>query len=61
VRSEGGSYAIVPLQAPPQAMLRAVHPPVDSGAARPGPTLLIDGQAVKGARSVNLSLLLRVV
>ena len=60
VRSEGGSYAIVPLQVPSGARLRAVHPPSDSGAARPGPTLLIDGPALAKARSVNLSLLLRV-
>ncbi len=61
VRSEGGSYAIVPLQAPSEARLRAVHPPSGAGAARPGPTLLIEGPAVAGgARSVSLSLLLRV-
>jgi hypothetical protein len=60
MRSEGGSYAIAPLQVPSGARLRAVHPPSDSGAARPGPTLLIDGPALAKARSVNLSLLLRV-
>jgi hypothetical protein len=61
MRCEGGSYAITPLRAPRGARLRAVHPPADSGAARPGPTLLIDGPAVAGARSISLSLLLRVV
>jgi hypothetical protein len=59
MRSEEGTYTIVPLQVPSGARLRAVHPPSDAGAARPGPTLLIDGPALAGARSVSLSLLLR--
>jgi hypothetical protein len=60
VRAEAASYAITPLALSRGAKLRVVNPPTDAGAARPGPTLLIEGPALAKARSVSLSLLLRV-
>jgi hypothetical protein len=61
VRSEGGSYAIVPLRLPSGARLRAVPAPGGTGAARPGPTLLVEGPAGSArAHSVSVALLLRV-
>jgi hypothetical protein len=60
-RTEGSGYIITPVKAPPGARLSAVHPPSDTGAARPGPTLLIAGvHSSARASSVTLALELRV-
>lgn len=56
----GGAYAVKPRGAVPRATLRAVRVPPGSGAARPGPTLLIAGAAA-GSRRVELALDLRVL
>ncbi len=61
VQAEAGGYLIMPRTAPPGARLSTVHPPSGTGAARPGPTLLIaaaHGSARGGA--VKLALELRV-
>jgi hypothetical protein len=61
VQAEQGGYTITPSSAPPGARLRVVHPPSGTGAARPGPTLLIlGGPASTRARTVKLSLRLYV-
>jgi hypothetical protein len=61
VRSEEGAYAIVPLRLPDGTQLRAVSAPTGTGAARPGPTLLVEDPAGGAkAHTVSLSLLLRV-
>jgi hypothetical protein len=61
VRAEQGGYVITPVTAPAGARLSAVSPPTDTGAARPGPTLLIAGAHVSARpRSVKLALDLRV-
>lgn len=63
VRAEQGGYTITPLTAPAGSRMRVVHPPSSTGAAQPGPTLLIAG-APAGARgraaAVEMSLRLRV-
>jgi hypothetical protein len=60
--SEQGGYTIAPLRVPAGARLRVVHPPSSTGAAQPGPTLVIAG-APAGAKGhvVDLSLRLRVL
>jgi hypothetical protein len=59
VRSEQGGYTITPLTAPPGAMLRVVGAPSDTGAARPGPTLVVAGEAV-GSKAGRMRLSLRL-
>jgi hypothetical protein len=61
VRAEQGSYTVTPLRAPTGARLRVVQPPSGTGAARPGPTLVIAGRSTgsKG-RVVGLSLRLHL-
>ncbi len=61
VRAKQGGYIITPVTAPAGARLSAVHPPADTGAARPGPTLLIAGAHTSARpRSVKLALELHV-
>jgi hypothetical protein len=61
VRAEQGGYVLTPVRMPADARLSAVHPPADTGAARPGPTLMIAGAHTSArGRSVKLALELRV-
>lgn len=61
VHSEQGGYTVTPLAAPPGAMLRVVGAPSSTGAARPGPTLVLAGDAAGAkARSLRLSLRLSI-
>jgi hypothetical protein len=61
VQAEQGGYTITPLVAPASARLRVVQAPSDTGAARPGPTLLIDSDPASAqAGVVRLSLRLQV-
>ncbi len=61
VRAEQGGYTITPLRPPAGASLRVVHPPTSTGAALPGPTLLIAGaRAGAKARVEHFSLRLHI-
>lgn len=61
VKAEAGGYTIAPLTAPAGARLSAVRPSSATGAARPGPTLLIAAtRASARASTVKLALELRV-
>ncbi len=60
VRSEQGSYTIEALTVPRGAQLRVVPPTAGTGAARPGPTLLITGGPAADRRAGTVRLALRL-
>jgi hypothetical protein len=61
VRSQQGGYTITPLAAPPGARMRVVGAPSGTGAALPGPTLVLaGGPAGSRARRLRVSMRLRV-
>jgi hypothetical protein len=59
VQSEQGGYTITSLSAPRGAMLRVVDAPSSTGAALPGPTLVLAGAAA-GSKAALLRLSLRL-